>query len=58
MLLLILVGIGAAGYLIWKTGDIMDDAATSIMKKLPWLLAIAGGIWLISKNMDKQPTRR
>lgn len=57
-LILILITIGGAGYLIWKAGDIADDTAQAIVKKLPWILAILGGIWLISENMKKRPSRR
>jgi hypothetical protein len=58
VLIFALVAIGGAGYLIWKAGDIADDTAQAVMKKLPWILAILGGIWLLSKNMEKKPARR
>jgi hypothetical protein len=58
MLILVFVAIGAAGYLVWKAGDIAETSAQAFMKKLPWVLGILGVVYLISKKMQQEPARR
>jgi hypothetical protein len=58
MLILVFVAIGAAGYLVWKAGEIAEDSAQAFMKRLPWILGIVGVIYLVSKKMQPEPARR
>lgn len=53
MLIIAIAGLGVLGYLVWKAGDIAEDSAAAIVKKLPWILLILGGVWLASKQIKQ-----